>query len=83
MIHAVPFFVFFQSITDQLSVSFKYTDKESGVDDIKVQIYEVAGGTRTQKYPGQKLDKQLFTNSHLTLGGSQQNGNLKLGPAQI
>lgn len=42
----------FQSITDQLSVSFKYTDKESGVDHIKVQIYEVAGGTRTQKYPG-------------------------------
>lgn len=43
---------FLQSATDQLSVSFKYSDKESGVDHFKVQIYEVAGGTRRQKYPG-------------------------------
>lgn len=41
-----------QSATDQLSVSFKYSDKESGVDHFKAQIYEVAGGTRRQKYPG-------------------------------
>lgn len=41
-----------QSETSQLTASFKYTDKESGVDHIKLKIFEVYHGSRTQKYPG-------------------------------
>eukprot|EP00105_Crassostrea_gigas_P044578 XP_019928726.1 PREDICTED: uncharacterized protein LOC105342845 [Crassostrea gigas] len=41
----------FQSDISQLTASFKYTDKESGVDHIKLEIFEMFHGTRTQKYP--------------------------------
>lgn len=41
-----------QSETSQLTASFKYSDKESGVDHIKLEIFEMFHGTRTQKYPG-------------------------------
>lgn len=41
-----------QSDISQLTASFKYTDKESGVDHIKLEIFEMFHGTRTQKYPG-------------------------------
>lgn len=41
-----------QSELDRLTASFKYTDKESGVDHIKLKIFEVYHGSRTQKYPG-------------------------------
>lgn len=41
-----------QSEISELTASFKYTDKESGVDHIKLEIFEMFHGTRTQKYPG-------------------------------
>lgn len=41
-----------QSDISQLTASFKYTDKESGVDHIKLEVFEMFHGTRTQKYPG-------------------------------
>ena len=47
-----------QSSTNILSASFRYSDKESGVDHYKVQIYEVSGGTRRQKYPG--ISQKVF-----------------------
>lgn len=49
------FFFVLQSETSQLTASFKYSDKESGVDHIKLKIFEVYHGSRTQKYPGNKI----------------------------
>ncbi|XP_062596534.1 uncharacterized protein LOC134257978, partial [Saccostrea cucullata] len=56
----------FQSATDQLSVSFKYSDKESGIDHIKIQIYEVSHGTKKQKYPVKKNEWMSLSRTALS-----------------
>lgn len=56
----IKFFIEIQSETSQLTASFKYTDKESGVDHIKMKIFEIYQGTRMQKYPGEKFCSALF-----------------------